>query len=52
MQQALLKVTSNLGTSPARQRTPTRPPGDEETTRAAAILCGTDDSEGARNAIP
>ena len=38
MQQALLKVTSNLGTSPAHQRTPTCPPGDEETTRAAAIL--------------
>ena len=38
MQQALLKVTSNLGTSPAHQRTPTRPPGDEETMRAAAIL--------------
>ena len=38
MQQALLKVTSNLGTSPARQRTPTCPPGDEETTRATAIL--------------
>ena len=38
MQQALLKVTSNLGTLPARQHTPTRPPGDEETTRATAIL--------------
>ena len=38
MQQALLQVTSNLGMSPAHQRTPTRPPGDEETTRAAAIL--------------
>ena len=38
MQQALLKVTSNLGTSPAHQHTPTHPPGDEETTRAAAIL--------------
>ena len=38
MQQALLKVTSNLGMSPAHQHTPTRPPGDEETTRAAAIL--------------
>ena len=38
MQQALLKVTSNLGMSPAHLRTPTRPPGDEETTRAAAIL--------------
>ena len=38
MQQALLKVTSNLGTSPGHQRTPTRPPGDEETMRAAAIL--------------
>ena len=38
MQQALLKVTSNLGTSPAHQRTPTCPPGDEETTHATAIL--------------
>ena len=38
MEQALLKVTSNLGTSPARQRTPTRPPGDGETKRNAAIL--------------
>ena len=38
MQQALLEVTSNLGTSPAHQRTPTRPPGSEETKRAAAIL--------------
>ena len=38
MQQALLKVTSNLGTSPASLRTPTCPPGDEETTCAAAIL--------------
>ena len=38
MQQALLKVTSNLGTSPARQHTPTCPPGEEETARAAAIL--------------
>ena len=38
MEQALLKVTSNLGTSPACQRTPTHPPGEEETKRAAAIL--------------
>ena len=38
MEQALLKVTSNLGMSPAHQRTPTRPPGEEETKRAAAIL--------------
>ena len=38
MQQALLQVTSNLGMSPAHQGTPTRPPGDEETMRAAAIL--------------
>ena len=38
MQQALLEVTSNLGTSPAHQRTPTCPPGDEETTCATAIL--------------
>ena len=38
MQQALLKVTSNLGMSPAHQCTPTCPPGDEETTRATAIL--------------
>ena len=38
MQQALLEVTSNLGTSPTHQRTPTRPPGDDETTCAAAFL--------------
>ena len=38
MQQAILKVAGNLGTSPTCQRTPTRPPGDEETTRATAIL--------------
>ena len=38
MQQALLKVTSNLGMSPAHQRMPTRPPGEEETKRATAIL--------------
>ena len=38
MQQALLKVTSNLGMSLACLRTPTCPPGDEETTRATAIL--------------
>ena len=38
MEQALLRVTSNLGTSPVCQRTPTRPPGVEETERAAALL--------------
>ena len=38
MEQALLKVTSNLGMSPVRQRTPTRPPGAEETEHAAALL--------------
>ena len=38
MEQALLKVTSNLGTSPVCQRTPTCPPGEDETKRAAAIL--------------
>ena len=38
MEQALLKVTSNLGTSPAHQHMPTRPPGEKETKRAAAIL--------------
>ena len=38
MEQALLKVTSNLGTSPTRQRTPTCPPGEDETECAAAIL--------------
>ena len=38
MEQALLRVTSNLGTSPAHQHTPTRPPGAEETERAAALL--------------
>ena len=38
MEQALLKVMSNLGTSPSRQHTPTRPPGAEETKCAAALL--------------
>ena len=38
MEQALLKVTENLGTSPAYQCTPTCPPGEEEAERAAAIL--------------
>ena len=38
MEQALLKVTSNLGTSPACQRTPTCPPGAEETERVTALL--------------
>ena len=38
IQQALLEVTSNLGMSPTHQRTPTCPPGDEETMRATAIL--------------
>ena len=38
MEQALLKVTSNLGTSPAHQCMPIYPPGEEETKRAAAIL--------------
>ena len=38
MEQALLKVTSNLGTLPAGQRTPTHPPGEEETECAAALL--------------
>ena len=38
MQQALLEVTKNLGTSPTHQRMPTRPPGEEETERAAALL--------------
>ena len=38
MQQALLKVTGNLGTSPARQRTPTRPPAAKETAHATATL--------------
>ena len=38
MEQALLRVTSNLGTSPAHQRTPTRPHGVEETECAAALL--------------
>ena len=38
MEQALLKVTSNLGTSPALQHMPTCPPGEDETKRAAAIL--------------
>ena len=38
MEQALLEVTRNLGMSPARQCTLTRPPGEEETERAAALL--------------
>ena len=38
MEQALLKATSDLGTSPSHQRMPTRPPGAEETKRAAAQL--------------
>ena len=38
MEQALLRVTSNLGTSPVRQHMPTRPPGAEETERAATLL--------------
>ena len=38
MEQALLKVTGNLGTSPAHQFTPTCPPGEEEAECAAALL--------------
>ena len=38
MEQALLQATSNLGTSPSRQHTPTRPPGAEETERATTQL--------------
>ena len=38
MEQALLRVTSNLGTSPACQRMPTCPPGAEKTERAATLL--------------
>ena len=38
MEQALLKVTGNLGTSPAHQCTPTRPPGEDEAKCAAALL--------------
>ena len=38
MEQALLRVTSNLGMSPVHQRMPTHPPGAEETERAAALL--------------
>ena len=38
MEQALLKVTGDLGTSPARQGTPTRPPSEDEAKRAAALL--------------
>ena len=38
MQQVILKAAGNLGTSPTRQHTPTRPPGNEETTHATAIL--------------
>ena len=52
MEQALLKVTSNLGTSPAHlayAHTPSRWWGDHVCCRYS---CRTDDSEGARNAIP
>ena len=38
MEQALLRVMSNLGTSPAHQRTPTCPPSAEETKCAATLL--------------
>ena len=38
MEQALLKVTGNLGMSPAHQCTPTCPPGEEEAERATALL--------------
>ena len=38
MEQALLKVTGNLGTSPACQCTQTCPPGEEETKRALPSL--------------
>ena len=38
MEQALLKVTSNLGTSPSCQRMPMCPPGVEETECATAQL--------------
>ena len=38
MEQALLKATSDLGTSPSCQRTPTHPLGAEETERATAQL--------------
>ena len=38
MEQALLKMMSNLGTSPVCQRMPTRPPGVEETEHATALL--------------
>ena len=38
MEQALLKVTGNLGTSSACQCTPTCPPGEEEAKCATALL--------------
>ena len=38
MEQALLKVTGDLGTSPSRQGTSTRPPSEDEAERAAALL--------------
>ena len=38
MEEALLHATSDLGALPSRRRTPTRPPGAEETERAAAQL--------------
>ena len=38
MQQAILKAAGDLGTSPTCQRTLTRPPGEDETARAATII--------------
>ena len=38
MEQALLRVTGDLGTSPSRQGTSTRPPSEDEAEHAAALL--------------
>ena len=38
MEQALLKVTGDLGTLPSHQGTSTRPPSEDEAERAAALL--------------
>ena len=51
MEQALLKVTGNLGTSPAHQCTPTRPSGEDEAERATALLVQ-QMRESDRNTVP
>ena len=51
MEQALLKVTSNLGMSPVCQHMPTHPPGAEETEHGRRPPCQTN-VEGTRNVVP